>query len=413
MFEFIKGLNNKLDYKYLKIDNKTKKKYVYHIDKELKKEIDAFLKESFPDCPDISFSVIIENFFDMDREIYFKKKKSSGGFEIYYSFNDEEFDNNRILRLFYSINFINKVIKNSCVVEISLKNSSLDYDLSYRNGKFEKILKYDKKTEYIDGKVYCRRIYGDNYNVTVSEINREIILTCFGNINGIKNEDELKEYLLNIENIDSIKDIYNRIYNLSLKEDKNINKVDLIITENGDEISKIHIDKCGLGLINIKYQYEIIENGKRIYYLYEKPSHTMISNSIYDGVINIVNGDYIIAIFFPYFSGCRRDDLLKDYLLNLEFPVKIEDIFKEVFREFGNDSCFRIEIMYKKQTTDLIKIYKGNLLEFKSIRDNLIVSSGIENDNMGNSIYDGINEAKDYKVRIKKLIDNLISRDNS
>ena len=73
MFEIIKQLNNKLDFKYLKIDNKTKKKYVYHMDKELKKEIDVFLKDRFPDCSDISFSVIIENFFDIDREIYFKR----------------------------------------------------------------------------------------------------------------------------------------------------------------------------------------------------------------------------------------------------------------------------------------------------------------------------------------------------
>ena len=39
--------------------------------------------------------------------------------------------------------------------------------------------------------------------------------------------------------------------------------------------------------------------------------------------------------------------------------------------------------------------------------------NGIESDDMGNSIYGAINEAKDVKVRTKKMIDNLMSRNNS
>lgn len=174
----------------------------------------------------------------------------------------------------------------------------------------------------------------------------------------------------------------------------------------------------------------------------------MVANSLYDGLINIYNGDMKIAIMFPYFSLCSEDNLLRDYLLNLEYPVKIEDICKEVFKEFGNDACFKIEIMYNERLTDFIKIYKGNLLEFKSIKDGRIVSidengvfsyeslngkkkmivemiddtvtrcdysslAGIESDDMSNSIYNGINDAKDVKVRTRKLIDEMLKKDNS
>lgn len=69
MFEFIKELNNKL----IKIDSGTKKKYVYYMDKELRNEIKVFLKEKFPDYSDNAFYVVLDKFFDTDREIYFKK----------------------------------------------------------------------------------------------------------------------------------------------------------------------------------------------------------------------------------------------------------------------------------------------------------------------------------------------------
>jgi len=445
MFEFIKELNNKL----IKIDNKTKKKYVYHMDKELRNDIRDFLKEKFPDYSDNAFYVILDKFFDTDREIYFEKNRNTFGLEIYYSYDDDSFEDKSTIRLSSSSVFFEHEKKNRCEITLSGKDYRLVYTLQYVNENFISILKSDMKNEYIDGKGYFRKIDKDGYNIRITDKNNMgIILTCSGNVKGIKNESELKEYLLNVDKTTPIRDIYNRIYSLSLVEDKNINKVDLIITEKGNEISKLHIDDSGLGLLNRKHQYEIIENGNRISYLYEEPSHTMFANSWYDGVINIYNGDIKIAIIFPYFSGCSEDDLLRDYLLNLEFPVKIEDICKEVFKEFGNDACFKIEIMYNERLTDFIKIYKGNLLEFKCIKDGRIVSinengvfsyeslngkkkmivemiddivtrcdysslSGIESDDMSNSIYNGINDAKDVKVRTRKLIDEMLKKDNS
>ena len=267
MFKFIKELNNKL----IKIDNKTKKKYVYHMDKELRNDIKDFLKEKFPDYLDNAFYVILDKFFDTDREIYFKKSDSSYGLEIYYSYDNDSFEDKSTIRLSSSSVFFEHEKKNRCEITLSGKDYRLVYTLQYVNENFISILKNDMKNEYIDDKGYFRKIDRDGYNIRIIDNdNMGIILTCSGNIKGIKNESELKEYLLNVDKTTPIRDIYNRIYSLSLMEDKNINKVDLIITEKGNEISKLHIDSSGLGLLNRKHQYEIIENDNRISYLYEE-----------------------------------------------------------------------------------------------------------------------------------------------
>ena len=41
------------------------------------------------------------------------------------------------------------------------------------------------------------------------------------------------------------------------------------------------------------------------------------------------------------------------------------------------------------------------------------LDEGIENDDMGNAMYNIINKAKNEKVRTKKMIDKMLKRDNS
>ena len=156
MFEFIKELNNKL----IKIDNKTKKKYVYHMDKELRNDIKDFLKEKFPDYSDNAFYVILDKFFDTSREIYFKKNRNTFGLEIYYSY-DDSFEDKSTIRLSSSSAFFEHEKKNRCEITLSGKDYRLVYKLQYSNENFISILKNDMKNEYIDAKAYFREIDRD------------------------------------------------------------------------------------------------------------------------------------------------------------------------------------------------------------------------------------------------------------
>lgn len=457
MFEFLKQLNKKLSNNVLKIDESTSEKSVpYVMDKKLRKEVNEWLRDRFKSHMDISFGLILQKLgFNPEKTLYFSKVGEVYGLSLYYSY-DKEIKGNDKIELSIVSTVFNEIQDDVCNVILSGKNYRKIYRCSYINNVLNIQKVNDMIVDVVNGRIYSRRF--DPYGFWVSIKNcgyDEIILNCSGNRGfGIRNEEELKKYLLTISKDDSIKDIYSKISEISLGEEKNWSKIDLILKDNGKEVSKLYIEMKRLsGLYAPSFQYEVIDNGKRMYYQYYEPRSNYQTNtrnglSEDDGLIELRNGDYGIVIKFPYFRGCYNELLIRDYLMNLIFPVDILDIYVKLNEVYENIYRVSIELTCKKKITDFIKISNNKLVNFKINRDEKEITldkdgnfyyvsqnekkklsvdiigdvvtkceysslEGIENDNMGNSIYNGVSEAKEEKVRVRKMIDEMLNKDNA
>ena len=257
--------------------------------------------------------------------------------------------------------------------------------------------------------------------------------------------------MLNIDDNDSIKDIYKRICEISLGDEDNCDKINLIIKKDGKVIKSI-LSKTmdSYRIYSPWYEYQIFENDNKVRFTcnYDKSGK----------YIDVFKNGCHVKIEISSSDNNKEFNniilVLRDYLCNLDYPVKINELCNGIcdkcFLDINNITYFKIECYNGNLFTDSLLIKNGKLKKFEMTvgektvsvgedgmfyyasnsscgeievdmsmdrdivtRYEVALDDGIENDDMGNVMYNVINEAKDCKVRTKKLINEMLKRDNS
>ena len=359
---------------------------------------------------------------------------------------------------------VSYVYPDSYEIKISGDNYEIIYgvkrDMSLED-RLELVKKKDYIKENIDDKTYCRTIYENGFrnNEFVIVINNcyfsEIRLVCNKSDIKLNNEDELKEYLLNLDDSVSVNEVYRKICEISLGNENKYDKIELSLNKDDKIVNRILFQtKADYSLFAPMYKYEILEN--------ECVKSFNISSSIgeiFNGVrkrdMELVNKDYKISIKISPFNYETNIDMvgpLRDYLMSIEFPVKIDELCKNIcdrcLMDINNLSYFKVECYYKNESIYMIYLKDGKLLGLElnregkiikidengmfsyrcdsekgsfnvRISDDMVVGyetymgSGIESDDMSNMICNHINQARDEKVKVRKLVDGVLKGEDS
>lgn len=353
---------------------------------------------------------------------------------------------------------IHDVYPDSYEIKISGDNYEIIYGIK-RDMPLGYGIKLFKKKDYIkeniDDRTYCRTIQENGFCDTgfVVVINNcyfsEIKLVCYREGIKINNEDELKKYLLNLDDSVSVNEVYRKICEISLGNENKYDKIDLSLSKDDKIVNRILFQtKADYSLFAPMYKYEILENGC-VKCFNISSSIGEIFNGVSKRDMEFVNKDYKINIRISPFNYETNIDMvgpLRDYLLSIEFPVKIDELCKNIcdrcLIDINNLSYFKVECYYKNESIYMIHIENGKLFGLELNRDGKIIKidengmfsygcdsekgsfnvrisddmvvgydtymgSGIENDDMSNVMYNRINNAKDEKVRTRKMIDEI------
>jgi len=397
--------------------------------------------------PNCGFGKLLEKLgFDSNRVVYLKrnKKASYGDIELYYSYDKDNFsDKNKIVLSYYFIKIIN---------DDSKKNYYVSKDYNNKNNVIMSYERYKRKIR-TDDKIVSFDVYNDNVDILISNNNGdkiEIRINTQMNddeiISELENNLDLREAILNIEFDGSMDD----------KLDKIISKFSIIKWDTirfkyfNDNVEKYYIylnkmyDKLDINVIDKN-------NKEEIFYNLNKSDKVCLNrlkefiNSKY--VIVLRNDRYTLRLEFVN-SDIINELELRKYLLNLEFPVRIDEVFKNI-REISlgdirgyNEIFLNVKDGY--HFTDRMEIKNGVLMEFVMTKDgyefgydkddnfvceNSILGSkytihmtgdkiteynckcqdGIDNTDDSNRVmYRAIRDAKEGKVRVRKLIDDML-----
>lgn len=330
------------------------------------------------------------------------------------------------------------------------KEYSLMIDKSLENGRcLYKERDYAK--ENIGSNTYWRVIQKNGFRITIkNDFYKEIMLVCNKKDILLKNEYELKEYLLNVDDNVSVREIYKKICEISLgnEDEYEYGKIYLTLQKESGIVGSIEFqNKFYLHILSEpNYKYELVENSKKCIFTCDKERG--------NNVIIFRKDNYSIKVEISF--DFKLDDMmmLREYFMNLEFPVKINEICKDFRDKFlvdlNNISYFRIETYKDNKYSDNLFIKNGVVHKFEmtigdkslmlskdgmfyysssssmgevevdmSFNDDVVtryeisLDKGIVNENMGNVMYNHINKASDEKVKVRKMIDEFFKRDNS
>lgn len=344
-----------------------------------------------------------------------------------------------------------------------IKISGDNYERIYvikRDMPLEDGIKLFKKKDYIkeniDDKTYNRTVQENGFLIVINNcFYDEIRLECNKNDIIINNEDELKEYLLSLDDSVSVSEVYRKICEISLGNENEYDKIYLSLNKGDKIVGRISFQtKADYYLFSPMYKYEILENGCMKSFNISS-SIGEIFNGISRREIEFVNKDYKINVKispFDYENNLDMVGTLRDYLMKLELPVKIDELCNDIcdkcLMDINNLGYLKVECFYKNESIYMIYLEHGKLMNFQMNRDGKIIridedgmfsygyesdnknylvkmnedvvvgyetfmNMGIESDDMGNMMYNHINQARDEKVRTRKLIDGVLKGEDS
>lgn len=459
MFEFLKRFklsNNDKDIKKIEKAEKNGVNYVCNKSEVLaiNNWMDALGLE------EVSFSeILLKLGFDKDRCLWFQIIPSEDDrISLSFQYKDELYEGDRINLYKAPVYRLHLGLVDTHQIKISNDDYEKIYYI-YKNSNGIEVSKVeDYIKENIDDKTYMRRVYDGGFRITIKKnlFFDEIRLVCEKDgIKEVNNEEELKEYLLNIDDSISINEVYKKICEISLGNEIDYRKINLTLYKGEKIIGSISFKtEYSSAFYSPKYEYEILENDKNKLFCVGDYFRLFIENRIPKDIEFSYN-DYRIEIGLrPFVQNKDNDKIieLRDYMMKLELPVMIDklcsDICNKFLMEIDKFIYLKIECFYKNKLTDMIHIEKGKLLELELNRDGKIIKidrdgnfsygysdedkkylvkinedrvigyenymdSGIESDNMGNVMYNHINNAKDEKVRTRKLVDGMLTKDNN
>ena len=413
-------------------------------------EINNFLQDI--GLESISFSEILVMLgFDKDKKIWLERIPSEKD-EISFSFKymdkfDEDVKRNKITIYKNPDNYRGY---NRYKIKVFNDDYKLVYYLSMEGNNLKLKLEEDYVRENVNDKIYMRRVYDGGFRINVKNnlFSDEIWLVCKkNNVSQVVNEEELKEYLLNIDDSVGVNDVYKKICEISLGNEKNYEKISLSLVKDNKVVESVEkYDKLYFGSIGPDYRCDILENGKRCIFICDRDGESKI--------IKFVKDNYIIIIRM-YDNEIFKDKIaLRKYFMKLEFPVKINELcidFRDKFLlDLNNIPYFKIEFYVNDVYGDNLFIKDGKVHNFEMtigdkkllINDELMfyysfrslkglievdmsmdrdivtryeieLEDGIENEDMGNVMYNVINSVRDEKVRTRKMINEMLNKDNN
>jgi len=299
------------------------------------------------------------------------------------------------------------------------------------------------------------------YDEIIINVERNFSWLNYG-IMKIDNEDKLIDYLDSITENTRIEDVYKKLCEISLGEEDRYSQIDIIFKRLEREEARLsYYSDQRKYAINSGYKYQVTDGDRNYTYQYIEPGEYRRSPLDNFKIIVSKDEEHFVLTVNPidYVEGMKLDNELelREYLCGLEFPISISDVYKKICEislgDINKYKLINIECYHGKDMIDEEKILSfclenGEFISYQVIRDGkeikisndgkfsyinksiskkMIIDmngeivtdchfsseNGIENDDMGNSVYGAINEAKDVKVRTKKMIDNLMNRNNS
>jgi len=466
MFEFWKRISKEEKIKKLHSSNVVH----YVASKELRKEINDWKNETYGRNMDFS-ELLYKLGFDKDRTLYLERIPDMDNISIRYGYDKNIVGNERIDLCVYETG---TAIGRYKPYEKKITLSGDGYKKVFNIGPdFKLKLRCDNVIKNIDGNKYersldienfimnslddLRIVYYNDLSIKDGYYDEIIINVSKKNILEVDNEDMLIDYLGSITRDDTVEEVYKKICEISLGEDDEYKKIKVVLKRLGKEEAKLtYGDGVFFSSLTPKKAYQVISEDRSLTYERYLPNKYYNLYMDYIG-ITVLKGNYCFVLHVKpknYVDGMKLDNELelRDYLCGLEFPISIEDVYKKICEISLGDvyeySEIRMKCYYEKNVILSLSLENG---EFKSYQVNkdgkeisidnngnfmyvnnsnkrersidmkddivtkcLFVSeNGIESDDMGNSIYGAINEARDVKVRTKKMIDNLMNRNNS
>jgi hypothetical protein len=274
----------------------------------------------------------------------------------------------------------------------------------------------------------------------------------------MENEDRLIDYLDSITEDTRIEDVYKKICEIYLENEDKYKEIEIIFKRLDKEEARLsYFDEQKIYKINFGYKYQVNDGNRNYTYEYIEPNKYGISSLCCLKIIVSKGEEHLVLT--ANLRGMKLDNSLelRDYLCGLGFPISISDVYKKICEislgDINKYGWINIECYHGRDTTlgdkilslclengefksysviddgKEIKISNDGKFSYvnKSFSKEIVVDmngevvtncqlsskNGIESDNMGNSIYDGINEAKDVKVKTRKMIDDLVNTNNS
>jgi len=465
MFEGLKIFNKTLKLAY------KKRNISYVMDKELEKRLsDWFGKVYFED---VLYRVLELEFSDINSKtwIYLDRIVTQEGLSFYWDFEPNVNSKDRIDFEVGSGISADELFERTERRIILSGNSGLDTykkeyvcygDLLDRNFcGFSLDKKEDKIIKILDGIKYVR--VQDEYELTIMVIkdNDEIILKCPRYIREqLDNELELIEYLVNVIKKEKINldEVYHKVRKIINGESSSF---ELNLYKNRKNISNYKFHQFTSFMDNSRSRkFHIFSNndGNTTNYHYSIPKK-IDKDGCGILLIEVNSGNYKFILDIRNNNNREivldNEIVLREYLGNLEFPIKIEEVYKKVCElsilDASKYNLVELKVSYKNIATDLLSLDKGKLNVFHYTRDGrevTIVRNGyftykrgdkssrvhIElDDNMvtkyeyllekpfaidmdgiiPNPLQKEIMEAKNERVKTRKLVNDFIKNESS
>lgn len=369
MFEFLRKNNS----------NEREQGVSYVANRELEREIKKWLKSVYLD--DISFGVVLSKLgFDLDKKLYLKKVSNVDGLSFYYGY-ESNFNSRDRIDFYITESDKHIQIQNDNRMVLLSGNSYKKYYRFVYDGSNKDGFRFDKQRDLVmentSNGTYFREMDMYGFSIIVkNKGNSEITLNCSGRFNlEIKNELELEQYLASIITSISVDEVFKKICEISLDDESKFSKVDLTIKKEDEVISSLSYSKEDLFLdFTPKRKFKIKDKNRDVTFYRYLPSR-------YDDraivQIEIISGDYrfVLKVKRSSYNGYAKLDNeleLRDYLLNLKFPISIDEVCNEIISKTdieGRDSIVKMEIYYKNVNTDLLYFEYDYLKQLKITRD--------------------------------------------
>jgi len=404
--------------------------------------------------------VLLKVGFESGRTIYLKRKGIDrfGRLVLCYSYDNKIFNDNNIIQLEYSsIVLKNDEYTRRYHVE---KSYSKKNDILVINNLYERKRTYGNITYYF--MIDKRKLYmvvkndiGEGFKFT-SDLTCNQSYPRYPRVEclDLEKNSDLEQYILNIDFNSSLEDVFNKLTSLTkileftreecfdrnvnltyFKENKNQaeyrmrkelvpQKISIQINNDLGEVNYSHVKsrECKFGMEVCKHSIKICDGANELnFYVIDEDVNFEIANEIE----------------------------LRSYLLGLRYPVKIEEVIKKIseisLSDIGRYNSIYLSI-FNNETCKMDKIIleNGKLIEFKLNRDGRVFAldkddnfryensldenkysiemmgdkvieyryscrNGIaQTDDSNRVMYMAIRDARESKVRVRKLLDEMI-----
>jgi len=464
MFEFIKNLNNKLS-NVLNINNSNKSGISYVLDDELKKEITSWLKTI--SLEKFSFDEILKRLgFEEGKTLYLQKNDNSKEFKLVINYGYEKnIDDNKKIILsdrydYWKSNYGGIILIDNNYVKRYYIYACNDKE---ENDDFKIVLEEKQITKEVNGNVITIRYGIDTILINIKKTDGlEIKLYCKASFMfKIDNEMELENYLLNLELPLDMFSVYKKICEISIYDEIDLSYFELTFNRGKKVLASLSEEKEIMfgGVCQLSSKFNIKDSTRDISYKRYSPNKVFIrfwGEDAYSVKLNIQNENYELTLVVKSIDSKDKDYKLdnemelRNYLLYLEFPIKIEEVLKKICEislgDISKYSLIKLDCYYNEKKISALHFRNGKFDLYNDIRDGKEISVNSDGmfryktDNKGNYYFieivddvikkyeyissEGIkmntdnrienplemviNDVKMEKVRTRKLIDEIM-----